>query len=145
LEETGYRYSSSIYPILHDHYGMPEAPRFPFQRGGSGLVEIPISTVRLFSANLPCGGGGYFRLMPYRWSRWALERVNRGEGQPCVFFFHPWEIDPEQPRQDGLNMKTRFRHYVNLRRMEDRLRRLLTDFPWSRMDTVFEAQVQGGK
>ncbi|HSH30485.1 MAG TPA: XrtA system polysaccharide deacetylase [Thiohalobacter sp.] len=137
LEEEGYRYSSSIYPINHDLYGMPEAPRFAFRVNGGDFVEVPVTTLRLGARNLPCGGGGYFRLLPYRLSRWAMRRVNQDDGQPCVFYFHPWEIDPEQPRQPGLNARTRFRHYLNLQRMEARLQRLLADFTWQRMDETF--------
>ena len=138
LSEAGYRYSSSIYPIRHDHYGMPDAPRFAFYpNGGKGLLELPVTTVSLFNRNLPAGGGGYFRLLPYRVSRWCLRRVNRVDRQPCVFYFHPWEIDPGQPRQRGISVKTRFRHYVNLSSMERRLCALLKDFSWDRMDHLF--------
>lgn len=135
LERAGYRYSSSIYPIRHDHYGMPDAPRFAHAVGG--LTEIPVTTVRSFRRNWPASGGGYFRLLPYEVSRWLLRRVNREDGQPAIFYFHPWEIDPEQPRIPGINAKTRFRHYVNIHRMEGRLGRLLADFRWDRMDRVF--------
>ncbi|HQU16082.1 MAG: XrtA system polysaccharide deacetylase [Gammaproteobacteria bacterium] len=137
LEAAGYRYSSSIYPIRHDLYGMPEAPRFPFRYGRSGILEVPITTVSLLNRNLPCGGGGYFRLFPYQISRWAIRRVNRSDHQPAVFYFHPWELDPEQPRPDSLRLKTRIRHYLNLERMEARLGRLLKDFRWDRMDRVY--------
>jgi polysaccharide deacetylase family protein (PEP-CTERM system associated) len=137
LQEAGYRYSSSIYPIHHDLYGIPDAPRFSYLHKEEGLLEIPITTVSLFNHNLPCGGGGYFRLLPYRASRWAMKHVNKTDGQPCVFYFHPWEIDPEQPRQQGISRKTRFRHYLNLGRMKGRIERLLTDFNWGRMDHVF--------
>lgn len=137
LAETGHRYSSSIYPIRHDLYGMPEAPRFAFQANGGDMLEVPVTTVELFKRNFPCGGGGYFRLLPYALSRWAMRRVNEHDGQSCVFYFHPWELDPEQPRQTGLGFKTRFRHYLNLRRMELRLAQLLRDFRWDRMDRVF--------
>ena len=137
LEDAGYRYSSSIYPIRHDLYGMPEAPRFPFHPADGQLLEIPVTTVQVAGKNLPCGGGGYFRLLPYVVSRWAVRRVNADDRQPCVFYFHPWEIDPEQPRQHGIGLKARFRHYVNLGRMQARLRRLLSDFEWDRMDSVF--------
>lgn len=137
LGETGHQYSSSIYPIHHDLYGMPEAPRFAFQHGQNGLLEIPVTTVALYNHKLPCGGGGFFRLYPYALSRWALRRVNRRDGQACVFYFHPWEIDPQQPRQPHLGLKTRFRHYLNLTRMEGRIARLLRDFRWDRMDRVF--------
>jgi len=138
LEETGHAYSSSIYPVHHDLYGMPEGPRFAFHpEQAHGLLEVPVTTVELMRYKFPCGGGGYFRLLPYRVSRWALRRVNEGDGQPCVFYFHPWEIDPRQPRQAGIDLKTRVRHYLNLERMEQRLKRLLGDFPWGRMDEIF--------
>lgn len=138
LQDTGHVYSSSIYPIRHDLYGMPNAPRFPFwPNGAGGLLEIPVTTVQMFNQKWPCGGGGYFRLLPYSVSRWAMRRVNEQDRRPCVFYFHPWEIDPEQPRQTGIGFKTRFRHYVNLARTEDRLRGLLNDFRWDRMDRIF--------
>lgn len=138
LQQAGYRYSSSVYPIRHDHYGMPDAPRFAFYpENGRGLLEIPVTTVRLFNRNLPAGGGGYFRLLPYGVSRWCLRRVNSVDGQPCIFYFHPWEIDPGQPRQRGIGLKTRFRHYVNLATMERRIRALLQDFQWDRLDRLF--------
>ena len=137
LGETGHRYSSSIFPIRHDLYGMPEAPRFAFRPGEGGLLEVPITTVELMGRKIPCGGGGWFRFFPYQFSRWAIDHVNRRERQPAVFYFHPWEIDSEQPRQQGLGFKTRFRHYLNLERMEQRLTRLLQDFSWGRMDSIF--------
>jgi polysaccharide deacetylase family protein (PEP-CTERM system associated) len=137
LVEAGYRYSSSVYPVQHDHYGMPEAPRFPF-RVRENLLEIPVTTTRLFGRNLPAGGGGYFRLAPYRVSRWAIGRVNRVERRPAIFYFHPWEIDPGQPRIQGISAKTRFRHYLNLDLTEPRLRKLLRDFHWDRVDRVFD-------
>lgn len=138
LKEAGYRYSSSIYPIAHDHYGMPEAPRFAFYPNGpDGLLEVPITTVRLLRRNLPAGGGGYFRLLPYALSRWMVERVNRDDRQSALFYFHPWELDPGQPRPAGLGAKTRFRHYINIDRMEERLRCLARDFAWDRMDRIF--------
>jgi len=136
LAHAGYRYSSSIYPIRHDHYGMPDAPRFAHEVR-PGLIEVPVTTVRLLKRNLPSSGGGYFRLFPYPLSRWMLGRVNRLDGQAGVFYFHPWEIDPGQPRIPGISSKTRFRHYVNIHRMEDRLARLLGDFSWGRMDEIF--------
>ncbi|HNC27081.1 XrtA system polysaccharide deacetylase [Accumulibacter sp.] len=136
LERTGYRYSSSIYPIRHDHYGMPNAPRFA-HRVRAGLLELPVTTARFFERNWPASGGGYFRLLPYALSRWLLRRVNTTDRQPAIFYFHPWEIDPRQPRVAGIDAKTRFRHYVNLQHMEGRLRRLLTDFHWGRVDQVF--------
>lgn len=136
LSETGHRYSSSIYPIKHDLYGMPEAPRFAFRPFDDDFFEFPVTTVRVGAKNLPCGGGGWFRLVPYAGMRWAMRRVNRFDRESAIFYFHPWEIDPEQPRQNGLDAKTRFRHYLNLERMEARLDRLLGDFSWGRMDQV---------
>jgi polysaccharide deacetylase family protein (PEP-CTERM system associated) len=136
LLEAGYRYSSSVYPVQHDHYGMPDAPRFAYD-ARPGLREIPITTTRLLGRNLPAGGGGYFRLAPYRVSRWALRRVNAVDARPAIFYFHPWEIDPGQPRVPGTSLKTRFRHYINLDKTESRLARLLNDFRWGRVDEVF--------
>lgn len=135
LERAGYRYSSSIYPIRHDHYGMPDAPRFAHRIGA--LLEVPATTLRIGKRNWPASGGGYFRLMPYAMSRWMLQKVNKADRQPAVFYFHPWEIDEGQPRIPGIGVRTRFRHYVNIPRMEGRLRQLLADFDWGRMDTVF--------
>ncbi len=146
LREAGHRYSSSVYPIRHDHYGAPRAPRCPHRLGGAGgVLEIPPATVRLAGRNWPAAGGGYFRLLPYAASRLALERINRREGRPAVFYIHPWELDPEQPRIPGVDLKTRFRHYLNLRRTEGRLRRLLRELPWGRMDDVFAAELAAGE
>lgn len=137
LAAAGYAYSSSIYPIAHDHYGMPEAPRFPYRPACCPqLLELPPTTVKLVGRNLPAAGGGFFRLLPYAVSRRLIERVNRVEGQPCMFYFHPWEVDPAQPRVPGASARSRFRHYVNLERMEGKLRRLLSDFRWGRADEV---------
>lgn len=133
---AGYRYSSSVYPVHHDHYGMPDAPRFPYH-SREGLLEIPISTTRTAGRNLPAGGGGYFRLLPYRVSKWLIERVNREDGKPAIFYLHPWEVDPAQPRISGVGLKTRFRHYINLSRTEGRLSRLVKDLRWGRVDQVF--------
>ncbi|MGF6272023.1 polysaccharide deacetylase family protein (PEP-CTERM system associated) [Massilia sp. UYP11] len=138
LHDAGYKYSSSIYPIAHDHYGMPDAPRFAFYPNGpDGLLEVPITTVKMAGRNLPAGGGGYFRLLPYALSRWMMEKVNREDGEPALFYFHPWEVDPGQPRPEGLGAKARFRHYVNIDRMERRLEQLARDFKWDRMDRIF--------
>lgn len=136
IAEAGYQYSSSVYPIRHDHYGLPDAPRFAFE-SRAGLLEVPITTICMLGNNWPAGGGGYFRLMPYRLSRWLIRRVNAVDGQPAVFYFHPWELDPEQPRVAGIGLKSRIRHYVNLARTERRITRLLADFKWDRMDRVF--------
>jgi len=143
LHETGHSYSSSIFPIRHDLYGMPDAPRFAFEPGPAGFVEFPVTTVRVGNRNWPCSGGGWFRLLPYAVSRWGLRRVNEGDRQPAIFYFHPWEIDPDQPRQ-RVSAKARFRHYLNLERTEGRLRRLLADFSWGRMDEVLYAPYRAG-
>ena len=139
LAATGHRYSSSIYPIRHDHYGMPDAPRFAHSRA-EGLIEIPVTTLRLGGRNFPSSGGGYFRLLPYALSRWMIRRVNATDQKPAIFYFHPWEIDQAQPRVAGIDAKTRFRHYVNIPRMEQRLGALLRDFRWGRMDDIFLGQ-----
>jgi len=136
IAKAGYRYSSSVYPIRHDHYGAPDSPRFPHEVR-PGLTEVPVSTVRVMNTNLPAGGGGYFRLLPYAVSRWSLARINRVDGRPAMFYFHPWELDPEQPRIAGISARTRFRHYLNLDRTEARLARLLRDFRWDCVDRVF--------
>jgi polysaccharide deacetylase family protein (PEP-CTERM system associated) len=133
---AGYGYSSSVYPVRHDHYGMPDAPRFPF-RLHSGLLEVPVTTMRWLGRNWPAGGGGYFRLLPYAVSRWQIERVNHDDGRPAIFYLHPWEVDPGQPRVREACARTRFRHYLNLDLTEGRLRRLLRDFSWGRADVVF--------
>jgi polysaccharide deacetylase family protein (PEP-CTERM system associated) len=137
LARAGYRYSSSLYPIAHDTYGIPEAPRFAFHPLGGSFLEIPVSSVRWMNRNWPCGGGGYFRLLPYGLSHRALDTVKRRDRQPLVFYFHPWEIDPGQPQIAGAALKSRMRHYVNLGAMEGKLVRLLKDFRWGRMDEIF--------
>lgn len=136
LQRAGYQYSSSIYPIRHDHYGMPDSPRFAY-KVRDGLLEIPITTLRVLKRNLPSSGGGYFRLLPYAISHWMLGQVNSGDKEAAIFYFHPWEIDTEQPRIEGISRKTRFRHYVNIDRMENRLNQLFGDFKWGRMDRIF--------
>ena len=143
LARAGYRYSSSVYPIRHDHYGMPDSPRFAYQVR-PGLLEIPVTTLRALGRNLPSSGGGYFRLLPYALSRWMLKRVNTLDRQSGIFYFHPWEIDVAQPRIEGISRKTRFRHYVNISRMEARLAQLLKDFRWASMDEVFRHDIAGG-
>ena len=142
LGDTGHRYSSSVYPIRHDLYGAPRAARFPFRPlEQAPITELPISTVEMAGKRLPCGGGGYFRLLPYAYARWALKRVHARDGRPAMLYFHPWEIDPDQPRVPGLSAKSRFRHYTNLRRMTPKLRRLLRDFAWDRVDRVFASDI----
>jgi polysaccharide deacetylase family protein (PEP-CTERM system associated) len=136
LARAGYQYSSSIYPIQHDHYGMPDAPRFAHVIR-TGLLEVPVTTLHMFNRNWPSSGGGYFRLLPYALSRWMLSRVNAMEQQAALFYFHPWEIDVDQPRIAEASAKARFRHYVNIDRMEAKLSRLMSDFQWGRMDDVF--------
>lgn len=140
IQSAGYRYSSSVYPVRHDHYGMPDAPRFP-HASRDGLLEIPIATVRALGRNFPAGGGGYFRLLPYAVSRGLIRNVNRRDQRSAVFYLHPWELDPGQPRVSGTALKTRFRHYVNLRRTEPRLARLVKDFRWGRIDQVFRSDL----
>ncbi|WP_020485040.1 XrtA system polysaccharide deacetylase [Methylomonas sp. MK1] len=138
LEDEGFQYSSSIYPVKHDLYGMPGAPRFAYRPDNAPkLLEIPITTLKILDRNIPCGGGGFFRLYPYQFSKWAYRHLNNHENQSGIFYFHPWEIDPEQPRQHDLSFKTRFRHYLNLDRMQNRLNSLLTDFAWDTMQSVF--------
>jgi polysaccharide deacetylase family protein (PEP-CTERM system associated) len=144
LEEEGYAYSSSVYPMWHDRDVIRLRRRGPFTpEPAAGLLEIPLTSVPLLGLQLPCSGGGYFRLLPYRVSRWALRRVNAREKRPFVFYVHPWEIDPEQPRITGLPLKSRLRHYVNLARVEGRLRRLLEEFRWDRVDKVFLSDASG--
>ncbi len=140
LAEAGYQYSSSVYPLKHDHYGMPDSPRFAYHVSGGALLEVPVTTLRMMNRNLPSSGGGFFRLLPYSISRWMIDRVNRDEGEAAVFYFHPWELDVDQPRVAGIDAKTRFRHYVNIPRVEGRLQSLLTDFRWGRMDEIFLAR-----
>jgi polysaccharide deacetylase family protein (PEP-CTERM system associated) len=135
LAKAGYKYSSSVYPIRHDHYGSPGGSRFAHM-AHTQVLEVPIATARVFRTNVPAGGGGYFRLMPYPLSRWLLRRVNQRDAEPAIFYFHPWEIDPDQPRVEGVDAKTRFRHYLNLERTAIRLGMLLRDFRWDRMDHV---------
>lgn len=139
LEETGHRYSSSIYPIAHDLYGMPEAPRFAFRIRDGGLLEVPVSTVSIAGKRIPCGGGGWFRLFPYPMTRAMIRRVNGADRQPSIFYFHPWEIDADQPVMAGAGAKARFRHYLNLSRVPSRLERLARDFVWAPMRDVFRA------
>jgi len=137
LADAGYRYSSSVFPVRHDYYGMPDAPRFAFHPlEGRAFDEYPMTTTRVGGRNLPCSGGGYFRLLPYPLLSWAMNRVNHDDQRPVIFYFHPWEIDPDQPRFDNLPFKSRVRHYTNLGRMEGKLRQLTQDFAWDRIDRV---------
>lgn len=143
LLEAGFQYDSSIFPMKHDFYGIPDWPRFEgyavkegerwidsenINEGQAAIIELPITTLRLGRKNLPIAGGGYFRLLPYAVTRWGLNRINQQEQQPFVFYLHPWEFDPQQPRMSGASSKSRFRHYLNLKQTEKRFRRLLSDF-----------------
>jgi len=137
LAEQGYTYSSSVAPVKHDHYGWAEAPRFAFRPvAGSDFLEIPVTTAELGSKRLAAGGGGFFRLLPYAFSRWAIRQVNERENRPAVIYFHPWEIDPDQPRVANAPIKSKLRHYTKLAVMADKLRRLPEDFRWERLDSV---------
>lgn len=137
LAEQGYAYSSSVAPITHDHYGWAEAPRFAFKPlTDSQLVELPVTTAMFRGKRLAAGGGGFFRVLPYAFSRWAIRQVNRKEGRPAVFYFHPWEIDPGQPRVAGAPLRSRLRHYTNLDKMAGKLEQLVHEFHWGRMDAI---------
>ena len=137
LAEEGYAYSSSVAPVAHDHYGWREAPRFAFKPlPWSNLVEIPVTTAILGGKRVAAGGGGFFRVLPYAFSRWAIRQVNRADRRPAVFYFHPWEVDPDQPRVPNAPMRSKLRHYTNLDRMADKLRALVKDFEWGRMDVL---------
>lgn len=137
LAEQGYTYSSSVAPVKHDHYGWAEAPRFAFRPvAGSDFVEIPVTTAQLGSKRLAAGGGGFFRLLPYAFSSWAIRQVNEQEGRPAVIYFHPWEIDPGQPRVPDAPLKSKLRHYTKLNGMAGKLRRLPRDFQWERLDVI---------
>ncbi len=141
LSEQGYQYSSSVAPISHDHYGWRDAPRFAFKPlPWSDILEIPVTTAELGGQRMAAGGGGFFRVLPYGFSRWAIRQVNRREGRPAVFYFHPWEIDPDQPRVPNAPLKSRLRHYANLEGMEDKLRQLVHDFDWGRMDVLAQRE-----
>lgn len=145
LEAAGFTYSSSIYPVRHDLYGAPHAPRAPFRPPHTTvLTEIPVSTVRVGSRNLPAGGGGFFRLLPYVVSRLLIRRVNECDHLAANMYFHPWEFDPQQPRPSGVRLKTRFRHYLNQERALARMQRLLADFNWAPFREVYR-EVVGGK
>lgn len=140
MAEQGYAYSSSINPIAHDHYGWPDAPRFAFRPvAGSDFVEIPVTTAMLGPKRVAAGGGGFFRLLPYAYSRWAVRQVN-AQARPGIIYFHPWEIDPGQPRVENAPFKSKFRHYTKLDVMAGKLKRLMADFKWDRLDRIVEAE-----
>ena len=143
LAEQGYAYSSSVAPVAHDHYGRAEAPRFAFRPlPWSPLLEIPVTTALFAGKRLAAGGGGFFRVIPYAFTRWAIRQVNRSEGRPAIFYFHPWEIDPGQPRVAGAPLRSRLRHYTNLERMAPKLRHLVSEFAWGRMDVLAHRESQ---
>ena len=136
LADAGYTYSSSVAPVVHDHYGWPEAPRFAFRPvAGSGLIELPVTTAKFAGRTLAAGGGGFFRLLPYGFSRWAFKQVNSA-GEPGIFYFHPWEIDPGQPRVPDAPLRSKIRHYTNLDVMASKLNRIMVAFEWGRVDAV---------
>ncbi len=136
LADAGYTYSSSVAPVIHDHYGWPEAPRFAFKPvSGSGLIELPVTTAKFAGRTLAAGGGGFFRLLPYGFSRWAFNQVNAA-GEPGIFYFHPWEIDPDQPRVADAPIRSKIRHYTNLDVMAAKLNRMMVAFDWGRVDVV---------
>jgi polysaccharide deacetylase family protein (PEP-CTERM system associated) len=141
LAEAGFRYDSSIFPIVHDRYGIPEAPRFPHRvtvEAGGELGEFPLSTVTRCRWRFPVGGGGYFRLLPYRLTRWALRELNQTERQPAIVYLHPWEVDVDQPRLP-VGRLAQFRHSVNTPSTESKLRRLLRDFRFAPVRDVLAA------
>ncbi len=141
LAEQGYTYSSSVAPVKHDHYGWADAPRFAFRPvAGSDFLEIPVTTAQLGSKRLAAGGGGFFRLLPYAFSRWAIRQVNNDEQRPAVIYFHPWEIDPDQPRVTNAPIRSKLRHYTKLEVMADKLRRLPKDFRWDRLDNIVASE-----
>ena len=137
LARQGYVYSSSVAPVAHDHYGWPDAPRFAFNPlPWHPLIEIPVTTAILGGRRVAAGGGGFFRVLPYAFSRWAIRQVNRQDHRPAVFYFHPWEIDPDQPRVPNAPMRSRLRHYTNLAKMGGKLTELVHEFAWGRMDLL---------
>jgi polysaccharide deacetylase family protein (PEP-CTERM system associated) len=139
LIEEGYLYDASIYPIHHDRYGIPDWTRHVHRidREAGSILELPGSTVRWAGMNFPIGGGGYFRLLPYGWTRMGIERLNETEQRPAIFYLHPWEIDPAQPRI-AVSGLTQMRHYRNLGKTEARLRRMLREFQFGRVSDVLE-------
>ena len=137
LAEQGYAYSSSVAPVAHDHYGWRDAPRFAFNPlAWHDLIEIPVTTAILGGRRVAAGGGGFFRVLPYAFSRWAIRQVNRTERRPAVFYFHPWEVDPDQPRVPNASVRSKLRHYTNLDKMAGKLTELVHEFAWGRMDLL---------
>lgn len=143
LAEEAYLYSSSVAPVRHDHYGWADSPRFAWKPvAGSPLIELPVTTARLAGRTVAAGGGGFFRLLPYAFSRWAIRQVNGQEGRPAIIYFHPWEIDPDQPRVHQAPLRSRLRHYTNLSKMAGKLRRLASDFAWTRVDILARREAE---
>lgn len=143
LAEQGYAYSSSVAPIVHDHYGWKEAPRFAFRPlTWDPLIEIPVTTAILGGRRVAAGGGGFFRVLPYAFSRWAIRQVNRQDHRPAVFYFHPWEVDPQQPRVPAAPMRSKLRHYTNLDKMAGKLAGLIREFEWGRMDLLARRELE---
>lgn len=141
LAEEGYAYSSSVAPVAHDHYGWRESPRFAWRPvKGAELIELPVTTVDVAGRRLAAGGGGFFRLLPYVFSNWAVGRVNRAEQRPAIFYFHPWEIDPAQPRVADAPLKSKLRHYTNLSVMRHKIMKLLHSYAWARTDEIAAAE-----
>lgn len=137
LAEQGYRYSSSVAPIKHDHYGWAGSPRFAWKPvSGSDLIELPVTTVRVGNRILAAGGGGFFRLLPYSLYDWAIRKMHKDDGRGAIFYFHPWEIDPEQPRVDNAPLKSKLRHYTKLHAMRSKLMLVGKDHVWGRVDEL---------
>lgn len=137
LKAAGYLYSSSTYPVKHDLYGTPDWPQQPYMRP-EGIWECPMPILNWAGKQLPVAGGGYFRLLPYWLSKRLINRYLKSSNSPYMFYFHPWEIDPEQPRINEASAKSKFRHYVNLGRMEGKLTSLLQDYQWNTVKQVFD-------
>jgi polysaccharide deacetylase family protein (PEP-CTERM system associated) len=142
LQDAGYHYSSSTFPIGHDTYGNPHGLRTPHNIPGLRIIEIPMTTLQIGGKNLPISGGGWFRLLPYHIFKLGLQRANNVDNLKGVFYTHPWELDPDQPRTPGLPWKSKFRHYINLHKTNSRLCKLLDDFEWGRMDKVFAEDIK---
>ncbi|GAB5488667.1 MAG: DUF3473 domain-containing protein [Parasphingorhabdus sp.] len=143
LAEQGFKYSSSVAPIMHDHYGWAGSPRFSWKPvDGSELIELPVTTVKIGNRTLAAGGGGFFRLLPYAFYDWAISKMQREEGRSAIFYFHPWEIDPEQPRVETAPLKSKLRHYSRLSSMEKKLRRAARNHNWSRIDELAAIELE---
>ena len=141
LAEEGYAYSSSVAPIRHDHYGWPGSPRFAWRPvPGAALIELPVTTFELAGRRFAAGGGGFFRLLPYALSNWAVARVNAAEARPAIFYFHPWDMDVDQPFVADAPLRSKLRHYINLSAMRPKLLKLLKAHEWGRTDEVAAAE-----